>query len=158
MTTKPQSPEQLIPCPFCEDTDFDSVGLKIHLTSGHCEKYNNLSVVLPITIKAQPPSVQPDDKSVEEATKMLANEFWNLGLTFKWEDFQRHDKCDFRIEIEHIAKKALLQHYANLRIHNERLVKAISITLDSLKICQKSGDVDYSLQIKCLEQVISNTP
>lgn len=27
-------------CPFCNDDDFDEVGLKNHLVSGHCEQYN----------------------------------------------------------------------------------------------------------------------
>lgn len=27
-------------CPFCKDTDFDMVGLKIHLLSGYCEIFD----------------------------------------------------------------------------------------------------------------------
>ena len=39
-------------CPFCHDTDFDSVGLKIHLNAGHCDAFNQLSVSLPVTMLA----------------------------------------------------------------------------------------------------------
>lgn len=39
-------------CPWCKDTDFDDVGLKLHITSGHCDAFNNLSVALPVTRKA----------------------------------------------------------------------------------------------------------
>lgn len=31
-------------CPFCGEDDFDSVGLKIHLTLGYCERFNCLEV------------------------------------------------------------------------------------------------------------------
>ena len=27
-------------CPFCQEHGFDAVGLKHHLTSGHCEPFN----------------------------------------------------------------------------------------------------------------------
>lgn len=27
-------------CPFCNDKDFDEVGLKHHLSAGHCARYN----------------------------------------------------------------------------------------------------------------------
>ena len=29
-----------ISCPFCGGLDFDKIGLKIHLESGHCDEYN----------------------------------------------------------------------------------------------------------------------
>jgi len=28
-------------CPFCHEADFDAVGLKVHLSSGHCEAYES---------------------------------------------------------------------------------------------------------------------
>ena len=28
-----------VTCPFCNDNDFDTVGLKIHLMRGHCEAF-----------------------------------------------------------------------------------------------------------------------
>ena len=31
-------------CPFCGDNDFDHIGLKIHLTSGHCDEFSELDV------------------------------------------------------------------------------------------------------------------
>lgn len=30
-----------ITCPFCGGMDFDKIGLKIHLESGHCDEYND---------------------------------------------------------------------------------------------------------------------
>lgn len=33
-----------ISCPFCKEDDFDLIGLKIHLESGWCEKYNSIDV------------------------------------------------------------------------------------------------------------------
>lgn len=32
--------EELIPCPFCEETDFDKIGLKHHLLRW-CEEFKN---------------------------------------------------------------------------------------------------------------------
>lgn len=34
---------ELISCPFCGEADFDLIGLKIHLTRGHCEAYEELA-------------------------------------------------------------------------------------------------------------------
>jgi len=31
-----------ITCPFCNEKDFDLVGLKIHFYHGHCKVYNEL--------------------------------------------------------------------------------------------------------------------
>ena len=28
-------------CPFCHEADFDAVGLKVHLSSGHCDAYES---------------------------------------------------------------------------------------------------------------------
>lgn len=28
-----------IVCPFCDETDFDLLGLKLHLTRGHCDTF-----------------------------------------------------------------------------------------------------------------------
>lgn len=39
-------------CPWCKDTDFDEVGLKLHIINGHCESFNALSVSLPVTRQA----------------------------------------------------------------------------------------------------------
>jgi len=33
----------LLTCPFCGDTDFDKIGLKLHLKY-HCEEYKNLTI------------------------------------------------------------------------------------------------------------------
>jgi hypothetical protein len=27
-------------CPFCHDTDFDLIGLKLHFIRGHCAEFN----------------------------------------------------------------------------------------------------------------------
>ena len=32
-------------CPFCHDTDFDDVGLKIHLTQGHCPIFETTEII-----------------------------------------------------------------------------------------------------------------
>ena len=32
----------MIVCPFCGEPDFDALGLKLHLTRGHCAPYDNL--------------------------------------------------------------------------------------------------------------------
>ena len=32
-------------CPFCGEKDFDNVGLKWHLTSGHCDDFNNTECI-----------------------------------------------------------------------------------------------------------------
>lgn len=31
-------------CPFCGETDFDKVGLKIHIINGWCEEFENTEV------------------------------------------------------------------------------------------------------------------
>lgn len=33
---------EYISCPFCHDTDFDLIGLKLHLERGHCDVFNTL--------------------------------------------------------------------------------------------------------------------
>lgn len=38
-----------IACPFCKESGFDEVGLKIHLIAGHCEPFKALSASLPTT-------------------------------------------------------------------------------------------------------------
>lgn len=32
--------DENIICPFCQETDFDAIGLKDHLLSGGCETFN----------------------------------------------------------------------------------------------------------------------
>lgn len=32
-------------CPFCNETDFDAIGLKSHFTSGYCEVFNNVETI-----------------------------------------------------------------------------------------------------------------
>lgn len=32
-----------IKCPFCDEDDFDLYGLKLHLTKGYCDYYNDLT-------------------------------------------------------------------------------------------------------------------
>ena len=34
-----------IECPFCKETDFDTIGLKHHLLQGHCESFNDVMSV-----------------------------------------------------------------------------------------------------------------
>lgn len=31
-------------CPFCNEQDFDLIGLKIHLIKGYCDKFNELVI------------------------------------------------------------------------------------------------------------------
>lgn len=38
-----QKPAAVV-CPFCGESDFDLVGLKMHLTLVGCEQYENLDV------------------------------------------------------------------------------------------------------------------
>lgn len=33
-----------ITCPFCHDTDFDLIGLKIHITRGWCDSFSTLEL------------------------------------------------------------------------------------------------------------------
>lgn len=47
--------EPLISCPFCKEPDFDLVGLKIHLLSGHCEPMMKLSFDRPKKAAWEPP-------------------------------------------------------------------------------------------------------
>ena len=80
MTTppSPQSPaakcaeENLKPCPFCHDTDFDDVGLKIHLTTGHCEAFNELPIGVPITRHfPEPQAVEGLEETIKECKKFI---------------------------------------------------------------------------------------
>jgi len=34
--------DKLMLCPFCSEDDFDLIGLKDHLLSGHCDKFNEV--------------------------------------------------------------------------------------------------------------------
>lgn len=36
--------EEYIKCPFCNEDDFDLIGLKYHLERHHCEEYSNLDI------------------------------------------------------------------------------------------------------------------
>ena len=36
-------PEDVV-CPFCKETEFDLIGLKLHINNGHCDKFNDLEV------------------------------------------------------------------------------------------------------------------
>ena len=38
MTVLPKSGE-LFPCPFCEEPEFDLIGIKHHLKSGYCKVF-----------------------------------------------------------------------------------------------------------------------
>ena len=31
-------------CPFCHDTEFDALGLKLHLQSGSCDDFNDIVI------------------------------------------------------------------------------------------------------------------
>jgi len=42
-----------IDCPFCKETDFDTVGLKHHLLSGHCEDFNDIMSVDELRVARQ---------------------------------------------------------------------------------------------------------
>lgn len=35
---------ELKSCQFCNEEDFDLIGLKIHYSAGHCEQYNALAI------------------------------------------------------------------------------------------------------------------
>jgi hypothetical protein len=60
-TMEPRPAFEEVYCPFCKERDFDLVGLKIHLTNGHCEEFNSLSVSLPVTRR-----ISPDTKDAKE--------------------------------------------------------------------------------------------
>ena len=36
------SDTEIVRCPFCEEKDFNKVGLKIHLQEGHCKVYDSV--------------------------------------------------------------------------------------------------------------------
>ncbi len=38
------SPDDLMECPFCGEPDFDLVGLKMHITLGWCEVWNETKI------------------------------------------------------------------------------------------------------------------
>jgi hypothetical protein len=42
--------DEYISCPFCGGKDFDEVGLKIHLTRGHCDVFEEVSTEIPTTM------------------------------------------------------------------------------------------------------------
>ncbi len=58
----------LRPCPFCGDTDFDAVGLKMHL-GGECEAFNETpGPAVTVTRRAAPaPIATPADDAVARA-------------------------------------------------------------------------------------------
>lgn len=31
-------------CPFCQNTDFDGIGLKLHLSTGGCDDFNDIEI------------------------------------------------------------------------------------------------------------------
>lgn len=39
-------------CPFCKETGFDLIGLKIHIERGWCEVYNEIEEPEPFTWKS----------------------------------------------------------------------------------------------------------
>lgn len=41
--------ERYTTCPFCPETDFDQMGLKMHLTNGWCEAYVAIPTSPPLT-------------------------------------------------------------------------------------------------------------
>lgn len=49
--------DALLACPWCKESGFDDVGLKIHISAGFCEHYNALSISLPRTRQANIASV-----------------------------------------------------------------------------------------------------
>ncbi len=42
--------DDLISCPFCGEKDFDLIGLKIHIYTGYCEKYDKINIQKPTYI------------------------------------------------------------------------------------------------------------
>ena len=36
---------RIVECPFCLDTGFDLMGLRHHITHGHCDVYNNTKAI-----------------------------------------------------------------------------------------------------------------
>ena len=36
---------EALTCPFCKETDFDAIGLKMHFERGWCEEYNNIELI-----------------------------------------------------------------------------------------------------------------
>ena len=39
---EPEAEDDLLKCPFCWDSGFDLLGLKLHLENGWCERYEEL--------------------------------------------------------------------------------------------------------------------
>lgn len=36
--------KRVLKCPFCNEDDFDIIGLKIHLLAGHCKVFDNVHI------------------------------------------------------------------------------------------------------------------
>lgn len=47
MSVRVLGEQQYVACPFCQETDFDLIGLRHHLQSGYCDVYDSLPPVLP---------------------------------------------------------------------------------------------------------------
>lgn len=37
--------DELVTCPFCGEEDFDLIGLKLHLSLGHCDEYEEIDAL-----------------------------------------------------------------------------------------------------------------
>lgn len=35
-------PDEVVECPFCHETNFDLIGLKLHFERGWCDVYNHI--------------------------------------------------------------------------------------------------------------------
>jgi hypothetical protein len=60
-----------IECPFCNEQDFDAVGLKLHLTAGHCDAYEGINLASALRALAATganSSAQPNSGGAKEAT------------------------------------------------------------------------------------------
>lgn len=55
--------DALLACPFCAESDFDDVGLKIHLENGHCDVYCAIETGPPRTATWIDCSKHPEDRS-----------------------------------------------------------------------------------------------
>jgi len=51
-------------CPFCHETDYDLIGLKMHLLGGTCDVFNNLAV-FPWEISAKEAREEIETKSAK---------------------------------------------------------------------------------------------
>lgn len=60
-------------CPFCGENDFDAIGLKLHLSCGNCERYNNVPFLRSMFSSPPQPAPPATDEKEGEGEKVNIN-------------------------------------------------------------------------------------